>query len=163
MKIIANKHEQISCIGYLQKRIERLCYHRFVWQWKKSNKRKMKQDELFDHLMPARCSAHKGVIAFRRHGSAEQNGAALLLSNTLLAYLFYCSYLLGDKSWGGGCRSQESVAALGAGRSVTPTFSCSSLCRDAPPFVSSARTRAHEQRASLLLHRYHYECCTVST
>lgn len=125
------------------KRIERLRYHRFVSQWKTSNKRKMKQDELFDHSMPDRCSAHKGVIAFRRHGSTGQNGAALLLSNTLLAYLFYCSYLLGDKSCRGEAADHKKPwpGPPGAGRSVTPTFSCSSLCVGMFFHLSSVRTR----------------------
>lgn len=72
--------------------------------------------ELFDHSTSDRCSAHKSVIAFSRHGSERQNGAALLLSNTLRAYLFYYSYLLRDKSCRGRLQCDEEAPGGWAGR-----------------------------------------------
>ena len=104
----------------------------------------MKQDELFDHLMPARCSAHKGVIAFRRHGSAGQNGAALLLSNTLLAYLFYCSYLLGDKSCRGEAADHKKArpGAGGWAERHAHFFLFIAVCR---MFLRLCQLLAHEQ------------------
>ena len=53
--------------------------------------------ELFDQRQRIVAQFIKALL-LSVDGSERQNGAALLLSNTLRAYLFYYSYLLRDKS-----------------------------------------------------------------
>lgn len=87
------------------------------------NNRKMKQAEFFDHFMPDRCSAHNGVIAFNAAAKDKMAPLYYLVTHCELVYFIIATYYEISPA-GGGCRMTRKRRA---GRSATPTFSCSSL------------------------------------
>lgn len=73
-----------------------------------------------------------------------QNGAALLLSDTLRVYLFYYSFLLGDESWG---RMQDDKL-WGLGGATRPLFLVQCLCVRCVPLPASLSLIVARRRCS---------------